>query len=1015
MRNIRLWGARQNNLKGIEAEVPLFSFTVICGPSGSGKSSLAFETLYAEGQRRYVESLSNYSKQFLNKAPKPDLDGIENIPPAIAIEQKNSVKSSRSTVGTTTETIDYLRLLYEKAGKAYCPNHHIPLVKDTPSDGADKIISTFEGERGFILAPVPEEGRLMVDKKLLQTLVQDGILRIYVPVKKSEDPKKKKTPARKTKKTAKLSATDESANALATSALNSVEHADGQVFGQEELGQVLELTDPLIVKKGLPKGLFYIVVDRMAFQASEVGRLVDSLSQAFRLSLKYSTQVLSGQAIILTVDGKRLLVSEDLSCSVCGYRFPALTSAFFSFNSPVGACEKCNGFGNTLDLDPEKVIPNPTLSLSQGAIAPFAMPSATQDRRHLKAYCKKHGIDLLTPWQDLKKAHRDAIWEGNDEFYGVKGLFEYLETKKYKMHVRVFISRFKSPFTCKTCEGTRLKPQVQQVLLDKLPITALTKMTIEDLYAHVMKLKLSGATEEICREPLRQIRDRLKFLIDVGVSYITLDRPTKTLSGGEYQRLNLANQLGMGLSQTLYVLDEPTVGLHPRDSERLVHVLKQLREQGNTLVVVEHDHDVILNATNVIEMGPGSGHLGGEVIFSGSSEEFIKSDRSLTAEYLRPGLKWTPPHEPRPTEIEDYKYMLSLTGCRGHNLRSVDLNIPLNRLVTVTGVSGSGKSTLITKTLYPAIARELGVEFLPALPFKELTGASHVKNVILIDQGPIGKTARSNPLTYMKVFDAIRTLMAGQPEAKVLGFDAGSFSLNVDGGRCPLCKGLGYEIVDMLFMDDVEIKCDACEGRRYRPELLEVTFKGKNISQILDMTVAEAMDYFVSFPQIRKPLSLLKEVGLEYLRIGQSANSLSGGESQRLKVARELANAGQKPTLYLLDEPTTGLHFREVHLLLKVLNRLVETGNSVVLVEHNLEVIRFSDYVIDLGPEAGGHGGKIVAEGNPERIMANKKSHTGRFLSEYLERINPSSNSLSGEPRSSAKKGSRSIQRMEPS
>ncbi|MGE0764440.1 MAG: excinuclease ABC subunit UvrA [Bdellovibrionales bacterium] len=1012
MKNIRLWGARQNNLKGIEVEVPLGSFTVICGPSGSGKSSLAFETLYAEGQRRYVESLSNYSKQFLNKAPKPDIEGIENIPPAIAIEQKNSVKSSRSTVGTTTEIVDYLRLLYEKAGQAFCPDHHIALTKDSPTDGADKVLAAFANERGFILAPVPAEGRLMLEKKLHAALLQDGILRIYLPapVKASKSSKAAATKAASrstTKKgTKRIQASDETTMLTAVDARLA---GAAVTYGQEVLGQILELNDPQIVKKGLPKELFYIVIDRMVFSDSERGRLVDSLSQAFRTGLKYSSQVLSGQAVILTVDGKRLLVSEDLSCSICGYRFPALTSAFFSFNSPVGACSTCNGFGNILDLDEAKVVPNPALSLSQGAIAPFAMPSAIYDRRQLKAFCKKHHIDLHAPWKDLPKEEKLLIWNGTDDFYGVKGLFEYLDTKKYKMHVRVFISRFKSPFPCKECRGTRLKPQVQQVLVGGRPITSLGSMTIVELHEHMLALKLSPATMHVCQEPLRQIRDRLKFLRDVGVGYLTLDRSTKTLSGGEYQRLNLANQLGMGLSQTLYVLDEPTVGLHPRDSERLIHVLKQLREQGNTLVVVEHDNDVIRSATHVIEMGPGSGHLGGEVIFAGEEKDFLQSERSLTADYLRPSSKWVPPHEPRPTNMPDYKYVLRLTGSRGHNLQDVDLDIPLNRLVTITGVSGSGKSTLVSKTLYPALARKLGVEFTPNLPFDQLTGTELIKSVVLIDQSPIGKTARSNPLTYMKIFDSIRTLMAATPEAKAMGFDAGAFSLNVDGGRCPVCKGLGYETVDMLFMDDIEIKCDACEGKRYTAEILEVTYKHKNIAQMLDMTVGEAMDFFVAHPQIRKPLALLKEVGLDYLRLGQSANSLSGGESQRLKVARELAGASQKATLYILDEPTTGLHFREVHLLLKVLNRLVDTGNSVVLVEHNLEVIKFSDYVIDLGPEAGAEGGRIVAEGTPEQIMNSRQSHTGRFLKDYLARLTPATMTA---PRS-GKTSSSTTSRME--
>ena len=526
------------------------------------------------------------------------------------------------------------------------------------------------------------------------------------------------------------------------------------------------------------------------------------------------------------------------------------------------------------------------------------------------------------------------------------------------------------------------------MLIQGRSIADMSRLTLEELYALVMAVELNEYEATICAEPLRQLRERLRYLNDVGVGYLTVDRPTRTLSGGEFQRLQLANQLGQGLSRTLYVLDEPTVGLHPRDTERLIGVLKRLREQGNTLVVVEHDHDVIRNATHVIEMGPGSGHLGGQVIYSGETSKFLKSNESQTAGYLRATKNWVPLRQPRPVEIGEYKYALTFKGCQGHNLKKLDVTIPLNRLVTITGVSGSGKSTLVTKTIYPAVARHLGLEFLPGMPFKSVQGLEQIKGVVLIDQSPIGKTARSNPLTYLKIFDAIRTIMASSSEARARGYNAGTFSLNVDGGRCPVCKGLGFELVDMLFMDDIEIRCDACDGKRYRPELLEITYKGKNIADILAMTVAEAMDFFVAYPNVRRPLSVLKEVGLDYLQLGQSANTLSGGESQRMKLARELAGASNQRTLYILDEPTTGLHFREVHLLLKVLNRLVEAGSSVLLVEHNLEIIKHSDYVIDLGPEAGLKGGEILAEGTPEQLIKKAaQSHTGRFLKSYIEEL----------------------------
>jgi len=956
MKSIHAWGIKQNNLKGVEVDIPLGSFTVICGPSGSGKSSLAFETLYAEGQRRYIESLSSYARQFLNKAPKPDLEGIENIPPAISIEQKNSVKSSRSTVGTTTELVDYMRLLFEKIGRAFCPAHNIPLVVDSPSSAAERILKEFSGERGYILVKVPDSDRIVNEKRLFALLKSEGYRRIYVNRK---NPGKPEWPA-------------------------------GMNYSKIRMGEVLDLDDPLFVKKGVPKSEFYIVIDRLVFAADDQNRIVDSMAQAFAASMKFSKTFIAPQAEVLTVEGKRLLLSEENSCSVCGFKFPQITSAMFSFNSPVGACPDCNGFGNILTLDPGKIVPNPDLSLGQGAIAPFAMPSAAQDRKLLRAFCKKMKIDMDKPWSELSEKQRQLVWKGNDDFYGVVGLFEYLETKKYKMHVRVFLSRFKSPFSCPTCKGARLKPEALQVLVRGKSVADLGALTIEELYKFVLEIELSEYEATVCAEPLRQLRERLRFLNDVGVGYLTVDRPTKTLSGGEFQRLQLANQLGMGLSQTLYVLDEPTVGLHPRDTDRLIEVLKRLRELGNTLVVVEHDPDVIRNASHVIEMGPGSGHLGGEVLFTGESEQFLLAPQSLTAGYMRTNDNWAPDRDPRPVDIDEFKYMLSFKGCQGHNLKNVDIDIPLNRLVTVTGVSGSGKSTLVTKTIYPTVARHLGVEYLPSMPFKSVKGLEQIKGVVLIDQSAIGKTARSNPLTYLKIFDSIRTIMSGTPEAKARGYTAGTFSLNVDGGRCPVCKGLGYELVDMLFMDDIEIKCDACDGRRYRPEVLELKYKHKNMAEILAMTVAEAMDFFVAYPNVRRPLSVLKEVGLDYLQLGQSANTLSGGESQRMKLARELAGAHQQRTLYILDEPTTGLHFREVHLLLKVLNRLVEAGSTVLLVEHNLEIIKHSDYVIDLGPEAGEKGGEILARGTPaDLIKSAKKSHTGRFLKSYVDELSP--------------------------
>ncbi len=971
-RNIEIWGVNQNNLKNIEVHIPLGSFTVVCGPSGSGKSSLAFETLYAEGQRRYIESLSNYARQFLGKAPKPDIEGIRNIPPAIAIEQKNTVKTSRSTVGTTTEVVDYLRLLFEKIGSTFCPTYGFKIERDSVTDATRKTIERLSGARGYVLAPIFADKRITSGAKLHALLVKEGFLRIYVPA--SPAPAKKVARAKGRKAVV-------------------IELPKGPQCRSPEaehpVGSVVEIKPGTSGAKDLPEGDFFLVVDRMAFSRDDEGRVADSIGQAYAASLKFNAGV-SGRAHVVTTDGKELRFSDDNSCSVCGFTFPNVTSQLFSFNNPVGACTTCNGFGNILTLDEGKVVPNPDLSVAEGALHPFTMPSAASDKKLLLQFCKKAGIDTSIPWRLLPKENRDLLWKGDDRFFGVVGLFEYLETKKYKMHVRVFLSRYKSPLACSTCKGSRLKPESEYVKVGGHTISELTRKTIGELYQIMQKLDLSKTQEEVAGEILTQIRSRLGFLNDVGVEYLTMDRPTRTLSGGEFQRLNLAKQLGMGLSQTLYVLDEPTVGLHPRDNDRLIGILKKLNQLGNTLVVVEHDHDVIANSSNVLEMGPGSGHLGGNVIFSGATADFFNAKDSITAPYINRtsaafAHSGSDGETHRPVEIDSFRYTLELSGCTGHNLKNLTVRFPLNRLVTVTGVSGSGKSTLVSKTLYPAIAQALRVEYLQGQPYEDLRGLDYIKSVLFIDQSPIGKTARSNPVTYLKVYDAIRSIFAATPESKVRGYNSGTFSLNVDGGRCPVCKGLGFELIDMMFMDDVRLTCDACDGKKFRREVLEVTYKNRNINEVLSMTVNEAMDFFVAYPNIRKPLSFLKEVGLDYIRLGQSASTLSGGESQRLKIAREFIATQQRAALYILDEPTTGLHFREVDMLMKVLSKLVDAGGSVILIEHNLDVIRTSDYVIDLGPEAGAKGGQVIAEGSPNEIAKNPKSLTGKYLRNYLK------------------------------
>lgn len=937
MENIILKNITQNNLKGVDLEIPVGSFTVVCGPSGSGKSSLAFETLYAEGQRRYIESLNSYARQFLNKAPKPHVEFINNIPPAIALEQKNSVRNSRSTVGTSSDVIDYLRLLFAKVAQAHCPNGHGPIEKHAPGTIADITLQSLLDRRIYVLAPVEKSSQILPDPKFIKLLLAEGLTRLYIPPTKAS----------------------------------------------VKVGEFYEITAK---SKGtdLPKKDFFVVVDRLAVKKEDQGRLIDSLSQAYRTSLHLNKGTNSGRLKILTVEGDLLSYSDSLSCATCNYQFLALSPQLFSFNSPVGACAKCNGFGNILTLDEGKVIPNPNLSIQQGALHPFTMPSAAQDKRELIKFCRDKKIDITVPWSQLPKKQQSQIWNGDTKFWGVVGLFEYLETKKYKMHVRVFLSRFKGSFPCDDCKGGRLKSFIKHILIDGKSIQDVVTMTLAEAHEWFKALKLSPQQKKSVSEVYGQLLSRLDFLVNIGVHYLTLDRPTRTLSGGEFQRLMLAKQLGMGLSETLYVLDEPTIGLHPRDNDRLIEQLKKLNDYGNTLVIVEHDEAVIRSSDHVVEMGPGSGSLGGEIVFAGITGDFLKNKKSLTAGYLDPQKSQKELLQPRPVDIENYKYQIEIDGCRGHNLKNVHFRLPLNRLVTVTGVSGSGKSTLVTQTLYPALARLLDVEHIKGQPFKNIKGVDGIKNVLYIDQESLGRTERSNPLTYLKIYDLVRELLASTPLSQERGYTPGTFSLNVDGGRCSVCRGLGYEEVDMVFMDNLKIPCESCKGKKFREEILDVTFKGKNVYEILTMTVQAAMDFFISHPQIRRPLAFLREVGLEYLQIGQSTSTFSGGEIQRIKIARELLDSNHKDTLYILDEPTTGLHFREVHLLMNVLNKIVEMGGSVLLIEHNLDVIARSDYIIDVGPEAGEKGGKIIAHGSPFEI-ATKKTHTGIFLKKHLE------------------------------
>jgi len=999
MKEIHLWGVKQNNLKDIEVKIPMGQMTVVCGPSGSGKSSLAFETLFAEGQRRFIESLSNYARQFLNAAPKPDIEGVANIPPAICIQQNNSVKNSRSTVGTTTEIVDYLRLLFEKLGQAYCPEHHVPTARETVTDATNKVLAQFKGERGYLLVEIPKKGRIAEGKELHAILLKEGFLRILVPSKALSEKENEKTVKKEDKKSSKVKSGKKEKNEkkiTKKTAEKSEELQASQVKGslknksdENSLGEVQDISGPDAIKKGLPKDNFYLVIDRLSFEEEERGRIADSMAQAYEMSLKYNTEILSSRVLIATVEGKTLRVSEDNSCPICGYQPPHITAKLFSFNSPYGACPTCKGFGNVLLLDEKKVIPNPKLSIAMGALNPFTMPSAAQDRKDLMQFCRRQKIDIDVPWEKLPIQQRKMIWDGTPEFMGVVGLFEMLDQMKYKMHVRVFISRFRSPSLCTECGGGRLRKETKYIYFREKSLPELSEMTVQMLYDFFSRLELTKTELEVAHEVFLQLKSRLGFLLKVGVHYLTLIRETRTLSGGEYQRLRLAHQLGMALSQTLYVLDEPTVGLHPRDNDRLISILKDLRNLGNTLVIVEHDQDVIKSSENIIEMGPGSGIYGGKVVYSGTIANFWNAPNSNTVRYLHHhSAPVTTSHAQVYFEdkfnLETYKYKLTLHKASGHNLKNIDVVIPLKCLVAVTGVSGSGKSTLISKTLYPTLCRALDIDYLVSQPCSGIDGVEHIKNVVLLDQLPVGRSLRSNILTFMKVYDGVREIMASTPESKRKNLLPGHFSLNVDGGRCPACKGLGFEEIDMVFMDNVILKCEICDGKKFQDEVLEIKFQDKNITEILDLTVDEAMSFFVNYPNIRKAFSFLKQVGLEYIKLGQRANSFSGGESQRLKIARELSQVSQKSTLYILDEPTTGLHFREVELLMDVLRRLVSGGGSVIVVEHNLDVIVGCDYVIDLGPEGGPEGGHIVHAGSPTTMMRQKSSLTGQYLKKYL-------------------------------
>jgi excinuclease ABC subunit A len=942
MQDIIVRGARTHNLKNIHVQLPRHQLVVITGLSGSGKSSLAFDTLYAEGQRRYVESLSAYARQFLSVMEKPDVDQIEGLSPAISIEQKSTSHNPRSTVGTVTEIYDYLRVLFARVGEPHCPKHGTPLVAKTVSQMVDYLLTFPENTKILLMAPLVKE-RKGEHIQLLEQLREQGYVRVKI---------------------------------------------DGEMF---------ELDDPpkLDLRK---KHTIEVVVDRLKMRPDIGPRLTDSLETILRLTDGLAkVDVLSDAGDVLRTE----MFSSKFSCIECGYALSELEPRLFSFNNPVGACTVCDGLGVQQFMDPDKVIVNPSLSLSTGAIRAW-------DRHNvyyysiLKALAKHYRFDLETPFKKLTKKVQDIILYGSGdteitfhydfrdgstakEKQTFEGIIEimmrrYRETES--THVREELTKYLSQQTCPECQGTRLNTQARNVFIKKYNIANTCHFTIKEAHQFFQKLTLPGARGEIAKKLLKEIVSRLEFLINVGLEYLSLQRSATTLSGGEAQRIRLASQIGAGLVGVLYVLDEPSIGLHQRDNAKLLKTLFHLRDLGNTVIVVEHDEEAIRQADYVLDMGPGAGVHGGSVVYQGTPLDMLNCATSLTGQYLSGKKAIEVPAERLPFNADR---VLTLKGASGNNLKNVTAILPLGLLTCITGVSGSGKSTLINDTLYPLAARALnGAEQISPAAYKDMTGLDQLDKVIDIDQSPIGRTPRSNAATYTGLFSDIRDLFSGTQEALSRGYKPGRFSFNVKGGRCEACQGDGLIKVEMHFLPDVYVDCDVCHGKRYNRETLEVLYKGKSIHQVLDMTVEDAMTFFDAIPAIKRKLATLIEVGLGYLKIGQSATTLSGGEAQRIKLAKELARRSTGKTLYILDEPTTGLHFQDIQNLLSILLRLRDQGNTILIIEHNLDVIKTADWIIDLGPEGGGGGGQIIATGTPEAIAQIPSSYTGQFLKPLL-------------------------------
>ena len=1002
MESIQVRGARVHNLKNIDCEIPHNRLTVVTGVSGSGKSSLAFDTLYAEGQRRYVESLSAYARQFLERMDKPDAEEISGIAPAVAIRQKNSTRNPRSTVGTSTEIYDYLRLLFARIGRTFCSRCGAQVKKDSIDEVADRLLALTEqsgkpeGIRAIILFPL---------------------------LRRSSPPAKEAAEEAEIKPSARARRTKSSDAELLKTRLFELRKLGFNRLYQN--GTIFEFSTPESLLEINFSQPVWVLADRLVLLEESRQRLIDSLEICYREGGEAVVQMpdLPGSAAEGTMPGTILNFNERFECKTCGIGYEEPEPRLFSFNSPYGACPRCQGFGNTIDFDPRLVVPDPTLTLDEGAVEPWTKPRYRRFYADFKKAARARDVRLDVPFFRLTQEEKAFVWEGSPEGSkrlrrppGVKGFFSYLERKKYKLYVRVFLSRYRGYALCPECKGGRLRKEAFQVQVGGQDLCTVCRMSIEQAGKFFDALQLTPYEQAIAEKILEEVRRRLRFLQNVGLEYLTLDRLAATLSGGEAQRIQLAASLGSCLVGALYVLDEPSIGLHNRDTGRLIRILKELRDQGNTILVVEHDTSMMQAADHILDLGPGAGENGGQVLFAGSYEQLLARNNTLTGRYLNGDLRIRLPEHRRPVT----QRQLKIFGAYAHNLKDIEVTIPLEMMVAVTGVSGSGKSTLVHDVLYevlrsrnlkvllpgartsargshaPAVAQSVLEQSYPDVPTRNengggrmgcrrIDGAGHIRKVVLVDQSPIGRTPRSNPITYIKAFDAIRELFASLPDARKRGYSPGAFSFNIPGGRCEACQGDGTVTVEMQFLADVELLCEDCRGTRYQGRVLEVRYRGKNIHDVLQMTVREALDFFRGGERILRRLRVLDEVGLGYLRMGQSATTLSGGEAQRVKLAAHLAFGESEPVLYIFDEPTTGLHYDDISKLLAAFRKLLDNGGSIVIIEHNMDVIKSADWVIDLGPEGGDRGGELVCCGTPEQVARSPHSYTGKYLNPVLK------------------------------